>query len=207
MGEAGDNDAKANKPKANGLPSPGTHPNQDENNDADSSRGASQDGTATSRPGAAPGEDAGSRRGANPDGDTASPRRTGPGGGSGSADDTSPNIIPPETPPVTIGQTGPTILSFAAGSPVAMCANEYTAKVPLTFRWNTQDASEGWFAAGTTNALYEDATPVDLASRGLSDVVFDCSNNQQIYALTISDGSETVSATTVVVRRLIWPEE
>lgn len=200
-------DASADGAGANGLPAPGTNSNGDENSNAGSSRGTSQDGAAMRRPGAAPGADADSRRGADPDGDAASPRRTGPGAGSGSADGTSPNIIPPETPPVTIGQTGPTILSFAAASPVAMCANEHTAKVPLEFRWDTQDASEGWFAAGTTNALYEDATPVDLASRGLSDVVFDCNNNQQIYALTISDGSDTVSATTVVVRRLIWPEE
>jgi hypothetical protein len=118
----------------------------------------------------------------------------------------APSVIPPEEPPVTIGQTGPTILSFSAQSPVAMCKNEFTAKVELDFTWRTQGATDGWFAAGTINALLDEPISVDIATGGISGVVFDCRDNQEIYALTVSDGMETVSATTFVVRRLIWPE-
>jgi hypothetical protein len=207
---AGAPEAEAD-PRANGLPAPAASLGGDANSargttpdeGTGSPRGTNADGDVTSAPGARPEGDADVPRASERD---ATSPRTSQDGVTGSPGSTSPNIIPPETPPVIIGQTGPTILSFAPTSPVAMCANEFTAKVPLDFRWSTQDASEGWFAAGTTNALFEDATPVDLASQTLSDVVFDCSDNQQIYALTISDGSETVSATTVVVRRLIWPD-
>lgn len=118
----------------------------------------------------------------------------------------APSVIPPEEPPVTIGQTGPTILSFSAQSPVAMCKNEFTAKVELDFTWRTRGATDGWFASGTINALLDEPISVDLATQGISGVVFDCRDNQEIYALTVSDGMETVSATTFVVRRLIWPE-
>ena len=118
----------------------------------------------------------------------------------------APSVIPPEEPPVTIGQTGPTILSFSAQSPVAMCKNEFTAKVELDFTWRTQGATDGWFAPGTINALLDEPITVDLTTQGISGVVFDCRDNQEIYALTVSDGMETVSATTFVVRRLIWPE-
>jgi len=128
-------------------------------------------------------------------------------GEAGSPGSSAPDIIPPDTPPVTIGQTGPAILSFAASSPVAMCENEFTATVELEFRWNTQGATAGWFAPGTVNALLHESSPVDLEARGVSGVVFDCRKNQEIYALTVSDGLESVSATSFVVRRLIWPDD
>jgi len=129
-----------------------------------------------------------------------------PEGDAGTPGSSAPNVIPPDTPPVTIGQTGPAILSFAASSPVAMCENEFTATVELEFRWHTQGATAGWFAPGTVNALLHESSPVDLEAQGVSGVVFDCRKNQEIYALTVSDGLESVSATSFVVRRLIWPD-
>lgn len=102
---------------------------------------------------------------------------------------------PDPTQPVE-EQEAPVITAFDVTPTSVVCTGGES--IPLTFTWSSTDATEGWIGVGTNDAQ---AAPYDSVSPGggsYSDIAFQCGQDSQTYALTVSGPGGTVSQSITV---------
>jgi hypothetical protein len=107
----------------------------------------------------------------------------------------------PSAPP-SVPTEGPVISAFSVEPTVAACPDDRASTVPLTFSWSSESAERAWIGVGTTDASAQPAAEVDLSSAGFSDLVFACSDADQVFTLTVQSGAGTVSETIAITREL-----
>jgi hypothetical protein len=105
------------------------------------------------------------------------------------------------TPP-SVPTEGPVISAFSVEPTVAACPDDRSSTVPLTFSWSSESAERAWIGVGTTDASAQPAAEVDLRSAGFSDLVFACSDADQVFTLTVQGAAGTVSETIAITREL-----
>lgn len=107
----------------------------------------------------------------------------------------------PSAPP-SVPTEGPVISAFSVEPTVAACPDDRASTVPLTLSWSSESAERAWIGVGTTDASAQPAAEVDLSSAGFSDLVFACSDADQVFTLTVQGGAGTVSETIAITREL-----
>ena len=75
-----------------------------------------------------------------------------------------------------------------------------TEIVPLTFSWSSTGAELAWFGTGTENAKAQPDDQVD-PNASYGDAVFDCSKEDELYTVTLDDGSGKLTSTSVTFIR------
>jgi hypothetical protein len=103
-----------------------------------------------------------------------------------------PTTEPPPPP-------APAFTSFSAEPAVADCSGG-AASVPLVFSWSSDGATEAWIGVGTTDAQSAPYESVPTSATGYSNLAFQCSEESQIYTVTIS-GPTGVAHSSVTIAR------
>lgn len=135
-------------------------------------------------------------------GGTVSTASSPPAAGASSASAPASAPAPVASTPPSVPTDGAVISAFAVEPTVAACPDDRASTVPLTFSWTTERAERAWIGVGTTDASAQPAAEVDLDSTGFSDLVFACSDADQVFTLTVQGGAGTVSETIAITREL-----
>lgn len=111
---------------------------------------------------------------------------------------------PAETPeptsePAPPPATGPVFTSFSAEPATADCSGG-VASVPLVFSWSSEDATEAWIGVGTTDAQAAPYEAVPTTASGYANLAFQCSEESQVYTVTISGPTGVTHHSVTIVR-------
>ncbi|GAA4367037.1 hypothetical protein [Agromyces bauzanensis] len=105
----------------------------------------------------------------------------------------------PTTEPAPPPATGPVFTSFTAEPATADCSGG-VASVPLVFSWSSEDATEAWIGVGTTDAQAAPYEAVPTSASGYSNLAFQCSEESQVYTVTISGPTGVTHHSVTIVR-------
>jgi hypothetical protein len=133
---------------------------------------------------------------------TVSTASSSPASEASSASASAPASASVASTPPSVPTEGPVISAFSVEPTVAACPDDRSSTVPLTFSWSSESAERAWIGVGTTDASAQPAAEVDLSSAGFSDLVFACSDADQVFTLTVQSGAGTVSETIAITREL-----
>lgn len=118
----------------------------------------------------------------------------------------SPSTSPPAEPtteptsePAPPPAAGPVFTSFSATPATADCSGG-VASVPLVFSWSSDDATEAWIGVGTTNAQAAPYEAVPTSASGYANLAFQCSEESQVYTVTISGPTGVTHHSVTIVR-------
>ncbi|WP_448004734.1 hypothetical protein [Agromyces bauzanensis] len=105
----------------------------------------------------------------------------------------------PTAEPAPPPATGPVFTSFSAEPATADCSGG-VASVPLVFSWSSEDATEAWIGVGTTNAQTAPYEAVPTSASGYANLAFQCSEESQVYTVTISGPTGVTHHSVTIVR-------
>ncbi|MEV8267614.1 hypothetical protein [Microbacterium sp. NPDC076911] len=94
------------------------------------------------------------------------------------------------------------INSFTVSPEIAICSDDRSSTVPLTFTWSTADADKAWIAEGTNNASAQPFDEVSLNSSGYTGLSYECYAEEQLFTLTVRGEAGNTSVSVSVVRQL-----
>jgi len=148
--------------------------------------------------------------GADPSGSTSTPTASGAAGSTPAGSDpgataspgatTAPGAVSTPAPPAP--PAGPVIDSFSVDPVTAACADDRAATVPLTFSWASTGGAQAWIGVGTTDAQLAPTAEVATSADGFTGIEFDCFDTEQVYTLTVGDGTASTSSSVFVTREL-----
>jgi hypothetical protein len=95
--------------------------------------------------------------------------------------------------------SAPAFTSFSAEPAVADCSGG-AASVPLVFSWSSDGATEAWIGVGTTDAQSAPYESVPTSATGYSNLAFQCSEESQVYTVTISGPTGVAHSSVTIVR-------
>lgn len=93
----------------------------------------------------------------------------------------------------------PVFTSFSAEPTTADCSGG-AASVPLVFSWSSEGATEAWIGVGTTDAQAAPYEAVPTSMAGYANLSFQCSEESQVYTVTISGPAGVVHNSVTIVR-------
>lgn len=94
------------------------------------------------------------------------------------------------------------INSFTVSPETAICPDDRSSTVPLTFAWSTADADRAWIAEGTNDASAQPFDEVSLNSSGYTELSYECYAEEQLFTLTVSGDAGNTSVSVSVARQL-----
>ncbi|MGR0219192.1 hypothetical protein [Agromyces sp. ZXT2-6] len=108
--------------------------------------------------------------------------------------ETSPEATTEPAPP-----SAPVFTSFSAEPTTADCSGG-AASVPLVFSWSSEGATEAWIGVGTTDAQAAPYEAVPTSASGYANLAFQCSEESQVYTVTISGPTGVTHNSVTIVR-------
>lgn len=117
----------------------------------------------------------------------------------------SPSITPSPTPSPTPTPTettppppaGPVFTSFVV-PPQAACPDE-TSTADVVVTWSSTGATKAWIGIATENA--KDEPYAEVGTSGSETLPFPCSNESQVYTVTLEDASGNLAHESATVER------
>lgn len=120
----------------------------------------------------------------------------------------APSATPSSPPPVEptpeattepAPPSAPVFTSFSAEPAVADCSGG-AASVPLVFSWSSDGATEAWIGVGTTDAQAAPYEAVPTSATGYANLSYQCSEESQVYTVTISGPTGVAHSSVTIVR-------
>jgi hypothetical protein len=95
----------------------------------------------------------------------------------------------------------PVFTSFTPANDSPVPCNDAESKQPVDFSWTSTGATEAWFAAGTDDAMANPDTAVSPS--GDISATFDCSQESEIFTVTLDNGEGDQTSTTITLNRAL----
>ncbi|MGR2751702.1 hypothetical protein [Agromyces arachidis] len=112
---------------------------------------------------------------------------------------TTSTPVQPTSEPTTEPVSGPVFTSFSAEPATADCSGGATS-VPLVFSWSSEGATEAWIGVGTTDAQAAPYESVPTSASNYSNLAYQCSEESQVYTVTLSGPSGVTHNSVTIVR-------
>ncbi|WP_285136665.1 hypothetical protein [Microbacterium sp. lyk4-40-TSB-66] len=105
------------------------------------------------------------------------------------------------TPPPA-SENAPVIAGFSVSPTVAECPDDRDSTVPLTFSWTSEGADRAWIGIATSDASVQPTAEVETTAEGYADLLYACSDADQVFTLTVQGAGGTLSRTIAIARDL-----